>query len=69
MSLNFSLLVNILCPFQSDIDESADLAERFAVAAMPTFFFVKSGEKVDQLIGANLAKLEITIIRLLEDAA
>lgn len=53
-----------------------ELASRFTISAMPTFcFFLKKSdvgsksEKVDQLIGANMAKLESIITRLIEDAA
>ena len=40
-----------------DVDELEDLAIRYKVRAMPTFLFLKKGEKVGDLIGANKKKL------------
>ena len=44
-----------------DVDESAETAARFSVSAMPTFVFVKSGEIVDRLMGANPERLRSMI--------
>lgn len=41
-----------------DVDESPDVAQELGVRAMPTFYFFKGGQQVDQLVGANPAKLE-----------
>ena len=41
-----------------DVDELPDLAQQYGIRAMPTFMIFKDGKKVDELIGANPAKLE-----------
>eukprot|EP00816_Leptocylindrus_hargravesii_P001883 CAMPEP_0196813072 /NCGR_PEP_ID=MMETSP1362-20130617/33471_1 /TAXON_ID=163516 /ORGANISM="Leptocylindrus danicus, Strain CCMP1856" /LENGTH=169 /DNA_ID=CAMNT_0042189089 /DNA_START=39 /DNA_END=548 /DNA_ORIENTATION=+ len=40
-----------------DVDKNAEAAAQYGVSAMPTFVFVKKGEIVDRLMGANAAKL------------
>lgn len=47
--------------FKVDVDECEDLATRFEISSMPTFLFIKNGEKVDSFSGANRDKLEKTI--------
>jgi len=41
-----------------DVDEVEDITEEYQVQAMPTFIFIKKGEKVDILTGANVEKLK-----------
>jgi len=41
-----------------DVDEAEDAAQEYAVSAMPTFLFIKSNQKVDELMGANAEKLK-----------
>mmetsp|Transcript_12428 Transcript_12428/g.15555 ORF Transcript_12428/g.15555 Transcript_12428/m.15555 type:complete len:158 (-) Transcript_12428:224-697(-) len=41
-----------------DVDESADIAASYGVSAMPTFIFLKDGEVVDKIMGANPQKLK-----------
>jgi len=41
-----------------DVDECEDIAAKYSVNAMPTFVFIKSGEKVASLTGANKEKLK-----------
>eukprot|EP00553_Chaetoceros_curvisetus_P000485 CAMPEP_0204616128 /NCGR_PEP_ID=MMETSP0717-20131115/3447_1 /ASSEMBLY_ACC=CAM_ASM_000666 /TAXON_ID=230516 /ORGANISM="Chaetoceros curvisetus" /LENGTH=164 /DNA_ID=CAMNT_0051629259 /DNA_START=109 /DNA_END=600 /DNA_ORIENTATION=+ len=41
-----------------DVDENPDTAMKFQVSAMPTFLFIKSGQVVDKMMGANPAKLK-----------
>jgi len=36
-----------------DVDENAETAAKYQVSAMPTFLFLKGGEVVDRLMGAN----------------
>jgi thioredoxin 1 len=41
-----------------DVDENPDTAAKYNVSAMPTFVFLKSGEVIDRLMGANPARLQ-----------
>ena len=41
-----------------DVDENPDTAAKYSVSAMPTFIFIKGGEVVDRLMGANPARLQ-----------
>ena len=41
-----------------DVDENPEAAQKFGVSAMPTFVFIKGGEVVDRLMGANAARLK-----------
>lgn len=40
-----------------DVDENPDTAAKYSVSAMPTFLFIKNGEVVDRLMGANPGRL------------
>lgn len=40
-----------------DVDNAQDVAQEYAISAMPTCLFFKDGEKVDSIIGANPPKL------------
>lgn len=44
--------------FKVDVDESAELVEKFGVSAMPTFVFLKNGYIVKKVEGADLRALE-----------
>lgn len=41
-----------------DVDESAELAEKFEIQAMPTFLFLKDGRIVKRIEGADLRLME-----------
>ena len=41
-----------------DVDENPETAAKYNVSAMPTFVFIKGGEVVDRLMGANPSRLE-----------
>lgn len=41
-----------------DVDENPETAAKFSVSAMPTFLFIKKGEVVDRLMGANAQRLQ-----------
>lgn len=41
-----------------DVDKNPDTAAKYSVSAMPTFVFVKNGEVVDRLMGANPTRLQ-----------
>ncbi|KAJ7925922.1 thioredoxin-domain-containing protein [Mycena leptocephala] len=49
--------------FKCDVDAAKDVAELYRVSAMPTFIFLKGSTKIDQVQGANRAKLESTVRR------
>ena len=36
-----------------DIDEERDIAEKFGIMSIPTLYFFKNGEVVDQVVGAQ----------------
>jgi thioredoxin len=39
--------------YKVDIDESPEIAERYAVAGVPTLVMIKQGDEVDRKIGAH----------------
>merc|ERR1712012_405466 len=41
-----------------DVDEAEDVAVHYQISAMPTFIFIKNGQKVADLMGANVDKLK-----------
>ena len=41
-----------------DVDEVPDIAQEYSVKAMPTFMVFKDGEKVQEVVGANVKALE-----------
>ena len=41
-----------------DVDAHPDTAAKYNVSAMPTFVFLKAGEVIDRLMGANAARLQ-----------
>ncbi|GMH65557.1 hypothetical protein TrRE_jg9134 [Triparma retinervis] len=51
---------------QVDVDENAETAAKYDVSAMPTFVFIKNGEIVDRLSGANADRLREMIQKLAE---
>jgi len=48
-----------------DVDEVPEVTEKFQVAAMPTFIFIKNNEVVDRFSGASVEKLRQTLISLI----
>eukprot|EP01084_Bolivina_argentea_P233078 392630_1 len=46
-----------------DVDRNRTLAQNKKIAAMPTFHFYKNGNKVDEMRGANVSKLEELILK------
>jgi len=44
--------------FKVDVDESAELVDMFGVSAMPTFIFLKDGQVVKKVEGADMMGLE-----------
>ena len=53
-----------------NVDRVKEAATYYGVTAMPTFVFLKSGsgEKVETVVGANIAKLQTTISNLYASA-
>mmetsp|Transcript_95456 Transcript_95456/g.165805 ORF Transcript_95456/g.165805 Transcript_95456/m.165805 type:complete len:110 (+) Transcript_95456:161-490(+) len=47
-----------------DVDQNAATAEKYEVEAMPTYIFLKSTEKKDQIMGADIGKLKAMMIEL-----
>ncbi len=41
-----------------DVDENPETAATYNVSAMPTFVFIKDGEVVERLMGANPSRLQ-----------
>jgi len=41
-----------------DVDEVQDVTSKWEVRAMPTFLFIKNGELLDKIVGANKDELE-----------
>eukprot|EP00538_Stauroneis_constricta_P011945 CAMPEP_0119551416 /NCGR_PEP_ID=MMETSP1352-20130426/4681_1 /TAXON_ID=265584 /ORGANISM="Stauroneis constricta, Strain CCMP1120" /LENGTH=170 /DNA_ID=CAMNT_0007597473 /DNA_START=161 /DNA_END=673 /DNA_ORIENTATION=+ len=41
-----------------DVDENPETAAKYSVSAMPTFLFIKEGQVVDRLMGANPERLQ-----------
>lgn len=44
-----------------DVDEASDIAQKAGIRAMPTFQIFVKGEKVEEVVGASIAKLEEAI--------
>ncbi|KAF8421608.1 thioredoxin [Tirmania nivea] len=49
--------------YKLDVDDVSDVAAELGVKAMPTFYFFKKGEKVDEVVGANPAALKVSSAR------
>merc|ERR1712232_218047 len=47
-----------------DVDEGQDVAAQAGVSCMPTFTFYKDGKKVEQIEGADQAKLTSIVTKL-----
>ena len=52
-----------------DVDELKDVAEKYSVEAMPTFLFIKDGEKVDTVVGARKEELQSNIAKHIGSAS
>jgi len=47
-----------------DVDETDDVAGTCGIRAMPTFQFYKGGEKVEEMMGADVSKLKQLVAQL-----
>uniref|UniRef100_A0A452Y3P7 Thioredoxin domain-containing protein n=1 Tax=Aegilops tauschii subsp. strangulata TaxID=200361 RepID=A0A452Y3P7_AEGTS len=41
-----------------DVDDLMDFSSTWDIRATPTFFFLKNGQQIDKLVGANKPELE-----------
>ncbi|ODN84361.1 hypothetical protein L202_00328 [Cryptococcus amylolentus CBS 6039] len=48
-----------------DVDEQPIIAEEVGIHAMPTFIAFKNGQKVDELVGAYPARLNVSSVSAL----
>lgn len=39
--------------FKCDVDQNTDLASKYMVRSVPTVVFLKNGEEMDRMVGAN----------------
>ncbi|KAF8732076.1 hypothetical protein HU200_016036 [Digitaria exilis] len=44
-----------------DVDEVKEIAAEYRIEAMPTFHFIKKGEKIDSIIGTKKDELEAKV--------
>ncbi|KAF8272001.1 thioredoxin [Lactarius quietus] len=47
--------------YKVDVDEQADVAQEVGIRAMPTFKLFKDGAQVDELVGADPARLQLLL--------
>ncbi|KAD0903829.1 hypothetical protein E3N88_43565 [Mikania micrantha] len=46
-----------------DIDEANDVAAKWNISSVPTFFFTKNGKEIDKVVGADKSSLETKITK------
>ncbi|XP_043484339.1 thioredoxin-2 [Leptopilina heterotoma] len=46
-----------------DVDECEEVASEYDITSMPTFIFIKNGEKLETVVGANAEKIKNTILK------
>ncbi|WFD29382.1 hypothetical protein MSPP1_000391 [Malassezia sp. CBS 17886] len=47
--------------YKVDVDDQSQIAQEVGVRAMPTFAFFRNGQKIDEIVGADPAKLQTAI--------
>ncbi|XP_010938037.1 thioredoxin H4-2 [Elaeis guineensis] len=52
-----------------DVDELMDFSSSWDIRATPTFFFLKDGQQLDKLVGANKPELENKLNMLIESSS
>ncbi|KAK1283573.1 Thioredoxin H9 [Acorus calamus] len=52
-----------------DVDELAEFSTTWDVRATPTFFFLKDGQQLDKLVGANKPELQKKVIAIADSMA
>lgn len=55
--------------YKLDVDEVPDVAQELGVRAMPTFVIFKGGEKVGEVVGAQVKPLEAAVVKELDAGA
>ena len=45
-----------------DVDDLMDFSSSWDIRATPTFFFLKNGQQIDKLVGANKPELEKKVL-------
>ncbi|KAL6142410.1 hypothetical protein ACLB2K_060692 [Fragaria x ananassa] len=51
-----------------DVDELTDFSTSWDIKATPTFFFLRDGQQVDKLVGANKVELQKKIVAIVDSA-
>ncbi|GER44302.1 thioredoxin [Striga asiatica] len=51
-----------------DVDELTEFSTSWDIKATPTFFFLKNGQQLDKLVGANKPELQKKMIAILDSA-
>ncbi|XP_010252021.1 PREDICTED: thioredoxin H4-1 [Nelumbo nucifera] len=51
-----------------DVDELAEFSASWDIRATPTFFFLRDGQQVDKLVGANKPELQSKVTTIAESA-
>ncbi|XP_027072942.1 thioredoxin H9 [Coffea arabica] len=49
-----------------DVDELTEFSASWDIKATPTFFFLKDGQQIDKLVGANKPELQKKIISIVD---
>ncbi|PQQ09280.1 thioredoxin H9 [Prunus yedoensis var. nudiflora] len=49
-----------------DVDELTDFSTSWDIKATPTFFFLRDGQQIDKLVGANKPELQKKIISIVD---
>ena len=44
--------------FKVDVDDASSIARQQGISAMPTFHLYRNGNKVDEVVGANIVQLQ-----------
>ena len=48
-----------------DVDKSEDIIKKYKITSIPTFYFYKNNEKINEIIGLDEPRLENDIIKFL----
>ncbi|XP_010553162.1 PREDICTED: thioredoxin H9 [Tarenaya hassleriana] len=52
-----------------DVDELSDISSSWDIKATPTFFFLKNGQQIGKLVGANKPELQKKITAIIDSVA